>query len=122
MSAETLAILVSLIAIVVAGYAIYKSYQAGETITGNLVNTALVDATSTAKEIADVALVAVQAAEQLYNDGRITKDERFTRAVNYIRHWYPELDEDVLITNLEAAVMIVNTVVDAMPKKETFNG
>lgn len=116
MDATTITVVVSLVAVVIAGYSIYKTHQKGEPITGELLQGELKVAVSQAQELVTVAETAVKNAEQLYRSGEITKDERYSEAVEYIRQWFPGLDEDVLKANLEAAVLVVNTLTRTLPQ------
>lgn len=116
MTPELTATLVALLAIVIAAVALY---QARQPLTVANVSGALQKGTETASELTEVALVAVRASEQLWRTGRIQRDQRLTKALNYTRQWFPDLNDETLLTALESAVLVVNTVVDSMPKKPT---
>lgn len=114
MTPEITTILVAFVAVMIAIYTLYKSR---EPLTVKNVTTTLTEATSTATELTDVALTGVQAAEQLYRTGKIIRGERFSTAFNYVHHWFPHLDEDQLVMAIESAVLVVNTLVEALPDK-----
>jgi hypothetical protein len=112
MSAETLAIVVSILAVIIAAVAIWKS---GKPVTFSGITTTLDASVPLAQELATVALTATQAAEQLYRTGKITRDARLDHAFAYARKWFPDLDQAQILTALEAAVLVVNSIVGAMP-------
>lgn len=119
MDANVLTIIVSVVALMIAAYAIWKA-QKPVTLEG--VTTALAVATPQAQELAEVALTAAQAAQQLYHTGKIAKSERLDFAFNYVKKWFPGIDQATIITAIEAGVLITNSIVDALPKKDTFTG
>lgn len=115
--AATLGIIVSLVAVAIASYTLVRARQAGTPITGQLITSTLQDASTAAKELTEVALTGTRAAEQLYRTGRITRDDRLTHALHYVRQWFPEMEDDTLITAIESAVLLVNNIASAMPDK-----
>lgn len=112
-------IVVSVVAIVLAAFAMWQARKAGTPITGELVQATLATSTTSASELTEVALTAVRASEQLWRSGKIERDERLDRAFAYTRWWFPDLNQARILTALESAVLIVNTVVDSMPDKKT---
>ena len=113
--ANVLAAVVSLAAIVIAVYVLVQAQRAGTPITGALVTTTLQEATVSAQELAEVALTAAGAAEQLFRSGKIERSERLDHAFEYVRDWYPNLDEETIITALESAVLTINSIVASLP-------
>jgi hypothetical protein len=111
MSSETTAIVVSVIAIVIAAVTFFRR---GEPVTIQGVTDSLEAAIPLAREMAEVASTGVRASEQLYLTGKITKDERFTEAVRYFKTWFPDLDEDAVIKNIEAAVFLMDQAADKL--------
>jgi len=114
-NAVVLSTVVTMLALAIAAYAIFK---AGNPITAASIADALEDATVSAKELAEVALTAAGAAEQLWRSGKIERGERLDHAFDYVRTWYPDLDEDMIITALEAAVLFINSTVAVLPKTD----
>lgn len=114
--AVVLSTVVALVALGIAIYAIVKAKGQGVAITPALVTTTLQEATVSAKELADVALTAAGAAEQLWRSGKLERNERLDHAFAYVSQWFPSLDEDTIITALESAVLFINSTVAALPK------
>lgn len=115
MSPIVIATVVSIVAIVIALYAVIRAHEAGTAITPTLITNSLEDANATATELTEVALTAVQASEQLWRTGKIAKSERLDRAFAYVKKWYPQLDQATIITALESAVLVVNSIVASLP-------
>lgn len=118
LDANVVNILGVLVAIALAGYALYRASQAGTPITSQLVTSTLADASTLAKELTEVALTGVRASEQLYRTGRIERDDRLTHALRYMRRWFPDLDDDTMVTAIESAVLLVNNISKAIPRKD----
>lgn len=108
---QTILILVTL---VLAGWAVYKSYQRGEQVTLSSVVEQVKEAVPVAEELQAIALTAVQAAEQLKNTGKLPdNDAAFEYALNYIRKHVPLLtgiDNNDIVTAIESAVFVVNNI------------
>lgn len=119
MGVETIAIVVSLVAVVISAFAIWRATQFGTPITGQLIESTLATSTTMATELTEVALTAARAAQQLYESGKIQRDQRLDHAFNYVRQWFPDLDQARILTAIEAGVYTINTVVAGLPKTET---
>lgn len=118
MNVETLAIIVSVVAIAISVYAIWKAAKFGTPITGELVQATLATSTTMAQELTEVSLTAVRASEQLWRSGKIERDARLDHAFTYVKQWFPDLNQTQILTAIESAVLIVNAVVDNMPKSK----
>lgn len=118
MENSTMTIIVSVVAIVLAAVAMWQARKVGTPVTGELVQTVLQESTTMATELTEAALTGARAAEQLYRTGKIQRDARLTKALNYVRQFFPDMNDDTLITAIESAVLVVNSVVDAMPKPD----
>lgn len=71
-------------------------------------------------EAAEVAETLVAAAEQLYVDERLPKNERFDYVMKQLRVFFPQLDEERLRLTIEAAVYwlkIATATATSAPKK-----
>lgn len=117
MSAETIAIVVSIVAVAAAVYSIYKAHQAGTPITGELLTATVQESTVSASELTDAGLMAARAAQQLFESGKITRDERLDKAFGYIRKWFPGVDQERILMSIEAGVLMVNHLSEMVPKK-----
>lgn len=116
--AVVLSTVVALLAVALAIYTLVKVQRTGGAITAETVTGILNDATGQARELADVALTAAGAAEQLWRTGEIERSERFSTAFRYVQKWFPALDEETIVTALEAAVLTINSVVASLPTKK----
>lgn len=117
-NAVALSTIVTVLALAIAAYAIFKMGKAGMHITSAAVTDALEDAYVYADELADVALTAAGAAEQLWRSGKIERSERLDNAFRFVRRWFPDLDEDLIVTALESAVLTVNSLVASLPARQ----
>lgn len=123
METENLALIISaLVAVAAVGMTIYTVWTNRQPITVNTLTETLKESTTTAKELAEVALTGAQAAEQLYRSGKITKDERFRNAFDYVNHWFGDAyDMETVTAAIEAGVLIVNATVGGLGKKEILH-
>jgi hypothetical protein len=114
MTAETTQVILILVTLAVAGYALYRSFQAGETISVGGVVSELKEARPVAEELLNVATIGVQAAEQLKNTGRLPdNDAAFQYALNYVKKWFPgssEIDNEDIVAAIESAVLVANAL------------
>lgn len=117
MSVETIAIIVSVVALVIAAWSIYKARQAGEPITGEFLTATVQESTVKASELTDAGITAARAAQQLFESGKITRDERMDKAFAYVRKWFPDVDQERILMAIEAGVQVVNTASDMFLKK-----
>lgn len=62
------------------------------------------EATASLQEVAQVAQMAVAAAEQLWRTGKLPRDERFDYALALLEKEFPALQKEHLTAALEAAV------------------
>lgn len=100
-SPEAITIVVSVVAVAIMGVMYWR--------TGKLLGAA--EATNSAQELTETALTGARAAEQLWRSGKIMRDERLGKAIEHVKQWFPDLDEDSIITAVESAVLVVNTLV-----------
>jgi hypothetical protein len=120
--AGVLSLVSSLVALIIGGYVLWRLRGMGMPITNEVVTTTIRDAMTAATELTEVAETAVRASEQLWRTGRIEKGDRLDRAFAYVKHWFPYLDQDTIITAIEAAVLVVNSVAAALPEKKKEQG
>lgn len=107
-----------IISLVVAiGVAIFVLVTRKTPLTATNVTASLESVMPLATQLAEVALTGAQAAEQLYLTGKITKGERLDKAFDYVRTFFPDVDQNTIVTAIEAGVLVVNTIVESMPKK-----
>ena len=62
------------------------------------------EASASLLQVAEVAEIAVSAAEQLWRTGKLPKDERFNYAMSLLEAEFPALQSEHLKSALEAAV------------------
>jgi hypothetical protein len=118
MSSETTAIVVSVIAIVIAAVTFFRR---GEPVTIQGVTDSLEDAIPLASQLAQVAEIAVQSAEQLKRTGQIqSNDEAFNYALSFVKKWIPAtegIDNEDIIAAINSAVLVASYMADQIPKK-----
>lgn len=122
MNTETLTIVTSVVAIVISVYAIWKATTFGTPITSELVQATLATSTTMATELTEVGLTAARAAQQLFETGKIARDERLNYAFTYVKQWFPDLDQARILTAIEAGVYVINTISESLPEKKISGG
>lgn len=122
MDQTTITTIVAVVAIAIAAYAAYQTHKAGKVINAEFLTSTLQESTTTATELTEVALTAAQAAEQLYRTRKIQKSARLDHAFNYVKKWFPDLDQARIITAIEAGVFVVNSVVESLPESIKTKG
>lgn len=114
MSAETLNVVLILLTVLVAAYALYQRYKRGEAIDASGVVSELKAAQPLASELIAIATIAVQSAEQLKNTGKIDgNDAAFNYALNFIKGWFPAasgIDNADIKAAIESAVLVANAL------------
>jgi hypothetical protein len=115
--ASVLSLITALAALVITIFVLWRMRGTDAPLTPQAVTTTVRDAMTQATELTEVAETAVKASEQLWRTGRIEKGERLDRAFAYVKHWFPYLDQDTIITALEASVLVVNSVAASLPAK-----
>lgn len=116
MDASTLTIIVSLVAVVIAGIAIWQARKAGTPITGELLQGTLATATTQASEIVAIVQSGVFAAEMLKNTGRLPDgNAAFNYALKHAQKFLPDLDRETLTTFIESSVLLANQIVGELP-------
>lgn len=113
MNPTVIATIVSIVAIVIALYSVYRAHEAGTPITGELLTDSLTAATETAQEIEAIVKAGVLAAEQLKQTGRLPDNNAaFDYAFNFAKKLLPNLDKATLTTFIESAVPIANALTE----------
>lgn len=120
MDANTMTIVVSIIAVLIAAFAVWRS---GRPVTLQGVTTELAAAQPLAQELANVATIAVQSAEQLKRTGEIkSNDAAFNYALDFVKKWIPAssgIDNKDIIAAINSAVLVASYLADQIPKKDT---
>lgn len=120
MTAETIATIVSIVALVIAGYSIYRAHRIGTPITGALLTSTLQEANTTATEIATIVKAGVFAAEQLKSTGKLDgNNAAFQYALKFAQKMLPDLDAPTLTTFIESFVPLANQVYNAAATSDT---
>lgn len=122
MDSSVVAIVVSALALILAGYVVLQQQKAGKPITAEFLTSTLEESTVMATELTEVALTAAQASEQLYRTGKLEKTQRLDHAFAYVKTWFPELDQARIMTAIEAGVFVVNSVMDGLPALKKAEG
>lgn len=120
MDANTLTIVISLVAVVIAAYSVWRANRAGTPITGELLTTTLQQSQATATEIAAIVKAGVFAAEQLKSTGKIPDNNAaFNYAFTFAQKLLPDLERATLVTFIESFVPLANQAYGALPNKPT---
>lgn len=118
MTPEVIATIISVVALVIAAYAIYQARKAGTPITGALLTATLEQSQATATEIATIVKAGVFAAEQLKSTGKLdSNNAAFQYALKFAQKMLPDLDAATLTTFIESMVPLANQVYNALPSK-----
>jgi len=88
------------IALAAAGAAMWRAWSVGEQVSLRPAAERLTDL----ERAAGAARELVLAAEQLYETGRLPKDDRFEWALTRLAELHPAIDRDTLTWAIEAAV------------------
>ena len=108
---QTILILVTLL---LAGIAIYKRYTDAQPITLTAGIEEIKNAVPVAKELMEIAQIAVNSAEQLKREGAIdSNDAAFHHAYSLSKKWIPdewEIDNEDLISAINAAVLVASVL------------
>lgn len=121
MSPTLIATIVSIVAIVIALYAVIRAHEAGEAITPSMLTATLEDANSTATEIATIVKAGVFAAEQLKATGKLdSNNAAFQYALKFSKKMLPDLDEATLTTFIESMVPLANQIYNAAKPTPTL--
>jgi len=106
---DYLQIFVAVVALVVAGYAIYIATQQGKPVTLAGVVEEIKEAVPVALQAKEVVQIAVDTVEQLKRTGEIkTNDEAFNHALNLAKAWLPpdwRVSNEDIISFINAAVL-----------------
>lgn len=116
MSTDMLQTYLIIITVVVAIVAIVRSYMVTHTVDltpSTLVET-IKEAQPVAKELMEVAQIAVNATEQLKREGKIaSNDQAFNHALDLVKKWIPdqwEVDNEDIIAAINSAVLVASAL------------
>lgn len=111
MSADTITLIVAVVALAAAGFAIYKL---GRVPTVAELTPIVEQAIPIGQDFAEVAQIVVNEAEQLKRTGRIeSNDAAFNYALNKAKAYFPALtplDNEKLISAINGAVLVASAL------------
>jgi hypothetical protein len=117
---EMIGIAAGVLAVVIAFLAYQRSGQP-MTVTG--ITETLERAQPLAEQIREVAEVAVEAAQQLKESGKInTGSEAFAEAMSHLQAWFPEVEPSRLVPFVEAAYRGVKLGLEVMKAQRARGG
>lgn len=100
--------------LIIAGYALFRSYQTGGTVDATTIVGTLEASVEPAQELATVVGIAVDAAEQMKREGTIdTNEQALNYAIDYIQKYFPavaKLENEKIIGAIKAAVLAASYV------------
>ena len=99
------------VTLLVAAFALWRTFKdKPNELTPMIVSDTIKDSTTVAKELMEIAQIAVNASEQLKREGKIqANDVAFNHALTYIKKWIPdhwEVSNEDIITSINAAVLV----------------
>lgn len=114
MTAEQLQLILILVTMGVAAFALYQSYRAGAKVTPSVVLEKLKEARPVAAQLMEIAQAAVNAVEQLRREGKISdNDIAFNHALDLVKKWVPdewEIDNEDIISAINAAILVASAL------------
>lgn len=129
MTQDQVEIILILLTMGVAGFALYKNYQRGETVTLASSVEAIKEARPIAIDVGEIVQLAVNGVEQLRREGKITDNNvAFREAYTRSRKWIPdewEVSEEDLIAAINGAVLVASSLSEQAGKSSedvTFAG
>lgn len=110
MNGENLQAVLIVVTLIVASFALYRSYKSGEIITLNSAVDSVREARPVAVQLAEIAQIAANSVEQLRREGKLQEnDVAFNYALNLVKKWIPdewEIDNEDIINGINAAVLV----------------
>lgn len=107
---DWLQILIGLVTLAVAGYAMYVAIQHHQPITLSAAVEDVKDAIPIAIQVKDIVQIAVNSAEQLKREGSIqTNDQAFNHALDLAKQWIPpewQVSNEDIINFINASVLV----------------
>lgn len=112
MTPDQLNVILILITMGVAAFALYKAYSRGEGVTLSSAIEEIKEARPVALELMEIAQIAVNATEQLKREGKIEEnDVAFSHALDLVKKWLPNsfrVDNEDIIAAINAAVLVAS--------------
>lgn len=114
MEASQVQMLMILVTLVVAAFALYRSFQRGETVTLTQGIETIKSSIPIAQQVMEVAQIAVNSVEQLRREGKITdNDVAFNRALDLTKGWIPQewqVENKDIIASINAAILVASAL------------
>lgn len=96
--------------ILVAGFALYRSYAMGNLITLSGAVDTIKGSVPVAQELQEIVQIAVNSVEQLKREGKIdSNDVAFNHALDLVKKWVPKewhVDNEDIFAAINAAVLV----------------
>lgn len=114
MTGEQWQIVLIFVSLVIAGFALYRSFQAGNQITLSGAVEEIKSSVPVALELKEIAELAVGSVEQLRREGKIQdNDVAFNRALDLVKKWIPaemHVDNEDILAAINAAVLVASAL------------
>lgn len=114
MDANMVQTLLIVVTLAVAGFALYRSYQSGKSVTMTSLVETIKSSAPVAQELMEIAQIAVNSVEQLRREGKITdNDIAFNRALDLTKKWIPDewkVDNSDIINSINAAILVASSL------------
>lgn len=114
MNADMWQVLLIVATLVVAGYALYKSHQNDTQITPMLLAETVQEAIPVAKQLQEIAQLAVNSVEQLRRERKITDNNiAFRTAIERTKKWLPaewQVDNEDIVAAVNGAILVASAL------------
>lgn len=113
MDIQTTSVILIFLTLLVAGYAVYRLHTQGVVLTPTTVVNELKSAQPRAQELLNVANIVVQANEQRKREGKITNEQAYDDALNFMKKWFPGtsgVDNNDIINAVNAAILVASQI------------
>lgn len=123
MSPETLNVVLVVIVVFLAGYALYVRHKKGELTDASTLVATIENQIPFATELTEVAQIVVNEIEQSAREGHfISNDEKFNRALDLVKKWRPEfakIDNAKVIAAIKSAVLVASALTHQIDAAKT---
>lgn len=114
MTSETWNVVLTVLIVLIGGYALYLRYKKGEVINLGTVTSTLEAAIPFATELSEVSQIVVNEIEQAAREGAyIPDEEKLAIAISKVKNWSPhfrELETHKVITAIKSAVLVASSI------------
>lgn len=123
MTSETWNVVLIIIVVLLAGYALYTRWKKGDTISAGELVATVENQIPFATELAEVAQIVVNEIEQAVREGVVlSNEEKFNRALDLVKKWNPqfaEIENRKIIAAIKSAVLVASSITNQINAAKT---